>query len=246
MIPKKIHYCWFGRNPLPKVVEECMASWRRVMPEAEIIRWDESNYDVTAVPYVAAAYKAKKWAFVSDYVRLDVIYREGGIYLDVDVELLKPLDPLLTDRAFCGREDELKVNTGLVLAAEAGHPIVRGMRDAYLGYQYLDEKDNFSSPACPVLQTDYLRPLGLLPMRSGYQDIQGIRVYPQEYFNPVDEFGVPHLTSNSYCLHHAMASWLPAKWRFFKAIRRAAERVCGPHVLRMLVGVKRIFWAEYK
>lgn len=246
MIPKKIHYCWFGGNPLPRVAEECMASWHRVMPEAEIIRWDESNYDVTAVPYVAAAYKAKKWAFVSDYVRLDVIYREGGIYLDVDVELLKPLDPLLTGRAFCGREDEMKVATGLILAAEAGHPVIKGMRDAYLMYSFRDGIGNFSSPACPVLQTAYLQPLGLRPMKFGCQDIQDLRVYPQEYFNPVDEYGVPRLTSNSYCLHHAMASWLPAKWRFFKAIRRTAERLCGPCVLRMLVGVKRIFWAEYK
>lgn len=100
MIPKKIHYCWFGRNPLPELARRCIESWKKYCPDYEIIEWNEDNYDINKIPYVKEAYQAKKWAFVTDYVRLDVVNKFGGIYLDTDVELLKSLDSLLKYKAF--------------------------------------------------------------------------------------------------------------------------------------------------
>ena len=117
MIPKKIHYCWFGGNEMPEVVIKCIKSWKEIMPDYEIIRWDESNYDVKKCKFISDAYAEKKWAFVSDYARLDILYDHGGIYLDTDVEVLKSLNDLLDLDGFCGfetgkRENEYYVNIG--------------------------------------------------------------------------------------------------------------------------------------
>ena len=110
MIPKIIHYCWFGRNPKPKLAEKCIKSWKKYCPEYEIIEWNEDNYDLSSAPlYVRQAYEAKRWAFVTDYIRLQVIYENGGIYLDTDVELRKSLDPLLVHQAYFGFEDEKNI-----------------------------------------------------------------------------------------------------------------------------------------
>ena len=201
------------------------------MPDAHIVRWDESNYAVNSVPYVAAAYRAKKWAFVSDYVRLDVVFREGGIYLDTDVELLKPLDPLLSDHAFCARESKEQVNTGLVLAAEAGNETIRALRDAYLSY-------SFPSAPCTVLQTELLRKMGMVDSES-IQRIDGLTIYPQEYFNAKDALGISHPTSRTFAVHHAEASWMPFRWRFMKALRHICEKLMGDRILARLVALKR-------
>ena len=115
MIPKKIHYCWFGGNPLPETVQRCINSWRKFCPDYEIIEWNESNYNIHKIPFIAEAYDAKKYAFVSDYARLDIIYNEGGIYLDTDVELIRSLDTLLSNNSFMGMEFAGQVATGLAL-----------------------------------------------------------------------------------------------------------------------------------
>lgn len=231
MIPKVIHYCWFGGRPIPRRLRKCIDSWKRCMPEARVVRWDESNYDVNAIPYVAAAYRAKKWAFVSDYARLDVVFREGGIYLDTDVELLKPLDPLLHDSAFCAREDREQVNTGLVVAAEAGNETIRKLRDAYLTY-------SFSSEPCTVLQTRLLRSMGMVASDE-IQLLDGLTIYPQEYFNAKDALGISHPTSKTFAVHHAEASWMPFRWRFLKAARHICENLMGERILAHLVALKR-------
>lgn len=237
MIPAVIHYCWFGGRPIPRRLRSCIASWRRLMPNARIVQWDESNYDVKAVPYVAAAYRAGKWAFVSDYARLDVVFREGGIYLDVDVELLKPLDPLLDDHAFCARESPDQVNTGLAFGAVRGSEIIRRLRDAYLSY-------SFPSPPCTVLQSEILRGLGMVAS-SSVQKIDGMTIYPQEYFNAKDSFGISHPTPNTYAIHHAEASWMPAPWRLVKAARRVCARLLSERWLARMIALKRRIIGEY-
>jgi len=231
MIPKIIHYCWFGGRPIPRRLQQCIDSWKRCMPDARVARWDESNYDVNSMPYVAAAYQAKKWAFVADYARLDIIFREGGIYLDTDVELLKSLDPLLHDRAFCARENRKQVNTGLVVAAEAGNAVIRKLRDAYLSY-------SFPSEPCTVLQTELLQNMGMVAS-DAIQRIDDLTIYPQEYFNSKDEFGISHPTSNTFAIHHAEASWMPLRWRFMKAMRRICEKLMGERMLSSIVALKR-------
>ena len=207
------------------------------MPDAHIVRWDESNYAVNSVPYVSAAYRAKKWAFVSDYARLDVVFREGGIYLDTDVELLKPLDPLLLDHAFCARESKEQVNTGLVLAAEAGNGTIRALRDAYLSY-------SFPSAPCTVLQTELLRKMGMVDSES-IQRIDGLTIYPQEYFNAKDVFGISRPTPNTFAVHHAEASWMPFGWRLLKTARHVCERFVGERTLARLVALKRRIVGEF-
>ena len=104
MIPKKIHYCWVGGNSKPPLVKKCIQSWKKYCPDYEIIEWNESNYDISKNIYMKQAYEAKKWAFVTDYMRLDIIYEHGGIYLDTDVELIKNIDDLLSNEAFAGIE----------------------------------------------------------------------------------------------------------------------------------------------
>ena len=125
-IPKKIHYCWFGRNPLPESAKKCIESWKKYCPEYEIIEWNEDNFDLTENRYAREAYEQKKWAFVSDYARLKIVYEQGGIYMDVDVELIKPLDELTELDGYMGFEKEIRC--GLQRALDLVH--VQGIRSS--------------------------------------------------------------------------------------------------------------------
>ncbi|TNU75055.1 glycosyltransferase family 32 protein, partial [Lactococcus cremoris] len=131
MIPKVIHYCWFGGQPLPESALKCIESWRRFCPDYEIKQWSEKNYDVNKIQYIKEAYQEKKFAFVTDVARLDIIWNEGGIYLDTDVELIKSLDELLYNSLYLGMERAGRVNTGLGFGAEVNHPIVRANLELY-------------------------------------------------------------------------------------------------------------------
>ncbi|MEE1059147.1 MAG: glycosyltransferase, partial [Treponema sp.] len=131
MIPKKIHYCWFGGNPLPDFAKRCIESWRKFFPDYEIIEWNEHNYDVHKIPYISQAYNAKKFAFVSDYARFDILYEHGGLYFDTDVEVIKPFDDLVEKGAFAGVECPGKLAAGLGLASPAASPIYKEILDSY-------------------------------------------------------------------------------------------------------------------
>ena len=160
LIPHAIHYCWFGGSSLPERLVQCVVSWRALCPGYEIIRWDETNYDVTRIPYMKEAYQAEKWAFVSDYARLDVVYRHGGIYLDTDVEVLKPLDDLCHHEMFVGFESNRQVAFGLGFGAVKGHPVLRQLLERYAQEAFL-ETDCTEMVACPVYQTECLQQHGL-------------------------------------------------------------------------------------
>ena len=131
MIPKKIHYCWFGRKELPEKAKKCIASWKKYCPDFEIIEWNEDNIDVYQNPYTTYTYDNKRFAFLSDYLRLLIVYKEGGIYFDVDVEVVRPIDELLENQAFFGFETKDYINTGLGFGAEAGNAIVEAMIKEY-------------------------------------------------------------------------------------------------------------------
>ena len=131
MIPKKIHYCWFGGNSLSSEVRECIASWRQFCPDYEIIEWNEKNFDVDCIRYTADAYRDRRWAYVTDYARLKIVYEQGGIYLDTDVELLRPLDPLLENKVYFGMQRAGEVATGLGFGAEAGAELLRRLMAGY-------------------------------------------------------------------------------------------------------------------
>ena len=244
MIPKVIHYCWVGDAPLPAKQRACIASWKRVMPDAEIREWNETNYDFHKNAYMDEAYRAKKWGFVPDYARLDIIYRYGGIYLDTDVEMLKPLDPLL-DAPFCGFESKSFVALGLIFAAEPGNATVKALRDAYDGLHFVNPDGTLSQKPSPQIQTEQLRAMGLKDDDGTIQSVGGFRVYPKEYFAPKSLDGECHVTKNSYCIHHYEASWVPLRWKVFRKVRRVLEAVFGPRVTQVFVRMKRLIWPEF-
>lgn len=207
MIPKKIHYCWFGGNPLPADFQRYMDTWVKFCPDYEIIRWDESNYDLEKNDYVKEAYRCRKWAFLTDYVRLDVVYQEGGIYLDTDVELVRSLDPLLECACFMGMEQVGTVATGLGFGAEAGHPFLMENKRVYEENSFIQPDGTFKPEICVKITTRLLENLGLVN-ENRIQDVGGVRIYPTEYFCPL-VMGTNRLriTENTYSIHHYSASW---------------------------------------
>lgn len=212
MIPKKIHYCWFGRNELPEKAKKCIESWKKFCPDYEIIEWNEDNFDVNLNVYTKYVYENKKYAFLSDYVRLHIIYNEGGIYFDTDVEVVKCFDELLKNKAFFGFETAEYVNTGLGFGAEAGNQIVKQMLLEY--HPLLDGEHGVIG--CPILNTKALIKFGL-NQNGVQQKLECATVYPIEYFNPYDDpTGRLNKTEYTYSIH-----WYAKTWMNRKAIIRS-------------------------
>lgn len=210
-IPKKIHYCWFGKNTKPQLAEKCIESWKHFCPDYELIEWNETNVDLNACPdYVQKAYAMKKWAFVTDYIRLKVVYENGGIYLDTDVELLRPLDALLYPRAFLGCEGTEFANTGLGFGAEAGHPFLLANMAVYEGLNPIDENGNFVSSPCPHYTTAVLKKLGVeFPIEQITEGPDGLVIYPNCFFNPYDwKSEKLNLSKDTVSIHHYSGSWM--------------------------------------
>ena len=207
MIPKKIHYCWFGGKDLPDDVKKCIQSWKKYCPDYEIVQWDESNYDLTKNDYVKYTYENKKYAFLTDYVRLDIIYNEGGIYLDTDVELIKPLDDLLDCECYMGMEQIGKVATGLGFGAQKDNEIIKENKEYYEKEKFLDDNGKFLRKICVEITSGILAKYGL-KMENKIQNIKSCVVYPVEYFCPL-KMGTNKLTitKNTYSIHHYSASW---------------------------------------
>lgn len=207
MIPKKIHYCWIGGNPLPESVKKCIRSWEKYCPDYEIIEWNESNYDFTKNNYMKEAFEAKKWGFVPDYARLDIIYEYGGIYLDTDVEMVRSFDDLLKYEGFAGFETDQYVNLGQGFGAESGNQIITSLMDSYEKLRFVDEGGKLNMIASPELNTDVLEELGLV--RNGkMQQIGGFAFLPSDYLCPKSlNDGIIRKTDNTYSIHHFDATW---------------------------------------
>ena len=212
MIPKIIHYCWFGGSSKPPLAEKCIESWKNHFPDFEIKEWNEDNYDVLSAPvYVREAYAEKKWAFVSDYVRFDVVYRFGGIYFDTDVEVIKSFEDILSAGAFMGREDGLNgtatVAAGLGFGCEKGHPVLREILDLYSGLSFRNSDGSLNTVTVVTYVTDILRKHGLKD-NCEIQNIEGIRIYPVDYFCPINELGEKkNFSKNTHSIHWYSASW---------------------------------------
>lgn len=208
-ISKIIHYCWFGGKPLPKTAIKCIQSWKKYCPDYKIIEWNDKNFDINCNAYCAEMFKQKKWAFLSDYVRLKVIYKYGGIYLDTDVQLIKSLDDLILEGAYMGFENTGRVATGLGFAAEKGNPII------YENMKYYDDLRNFDSlKSCPYITTEILQRHGLTNNTTIVQKIDGFTIYPEEYLCPKNErTGLTKITKNTYSIHHFDASWFEESWK---------------------------------
>lgn len=209
MIPKIIHYCWFGRNPKPKLAEKCTKSWKKYCPDYEIIEWNEDNYDISAAPlYVRQAYEAKRWAFVTDYIRLQVVYENGGIYMDTDVELRKSLDPLLIYQAYFGFEDEKNINTGLGFGAIQGLPLLKNIMADYEEIFFLREDGSFDLEPCPSRNTRIFLQYGLKQDNTLQILDDDILILPKEYLCPIEfATNARNVTKNTYSIHWFGVSW---------------------------------------
>lgn len=213
-IPKVIHYCWFGRKPIPDKYQVWMESWRKYCPDYEIIEWNEDNYDISKNVYMHQAYENKKWGFVPDYARLDIIYNYGGIYLDTDVELVQNMDELLYQNGFAGFEDDKFVNLGLGFGAIKGLPIIKHMMDIYKDKKFVNEDGSLNLTASPYLQTQVLRKYGLHP-DGEYQIIEGMSIYPEKMLS-----GKSWITRRvalqpyTRSIHHFEGSWLEETDRY--------------------------------
>lgn len=226
MIPKIIHYCWFGGSPIPKKDQYYIDSWKKYCPDYQIIKWNESNYDIGKNQYMKEAYSSRKWGFVPDYARYDIIYNNGGIYLDTDVEMIKPLDPLLENTAFMGFEDGVHVNCGLGFGAEQGNRIIEGLRDIYTELHFSNTDGSLNLTPSPILGTDFLYKNGLVS-NNLEQIVGNVKIYPTEYFSPKDYItGKVCITQSTYSIHHFNASWQsPHEHRVMKFRRFVGEDV---------------------
>lgn len=193
---------------MPEIALKCINSWKVYCPEYRIIEWNESNYDLeNIIPYVREAIAYKKWAFATDYIRLDLIYKYGGIYLDTDVELQKNLDELLTDNGFLGMEDDNYVNTGLGFGAVAGLELVKFMRDDYITAKFKVSRFSNDTTPCPQRNTLLLKKYGFIP-QNNIQTYMGLTIYPREYFSPRSyTTGEITLTHNTYSIHWFSGTW---------------------------------------
>lgn len=236
MIPKKIHYCWFGRGEMPELANKCINSWKIFLPEYEIIEWNEDNFDLDEFQYAREAYDSRKFAFVSDVVRLYALYHEGGIYMDTDVEVLKPLDRFLNKPAFFGFEDENYVQTG-IMASEKGNKWVKDNLDYYVGKHFVKEDGNLDMTTNVEIIMHYMQTLGL-KQNNTYQEFPGlIAIYPKDYFCPKSKSDDKiHLTSNTYTIHHFAASWTSPTHRF---LRQLAINIGGHKLKDFLSYLKR-------
>ena len=227
MIPKIIHYCWFGGKPLPQLAQRCKKSWEKFFPEYEIKEWNESNYDVNAVPYTKYCYEHRLWAYLSDYVRLDVVEKEGGLYFDTDVEVVRRADDLLQScHAYFGWETLEYLNTGLGFAAEPHHPAVKAMLKMYESLvangNYMYEK----MQGCPQLNTLALVSLGL-KQDGTKQSVCDAIILPSDYMCPFhDATGKMNKTENTFSIHWSSKSphGKCAAWKMY--FTRTLHRLC--------------------
>ncbi|WP_294431688.1 glycosyltransferase family 32 protein [uncultured Treponema sp.] len=210
MIPKIIHYCWFGGNPLPELAQKCIASWKKFLPDYEIKEWNESNYDVRKIPYTAQAYDAKKYAFVSDYARFDILYQYGGVYFDTDVEVIKDLRPIIEKGAFIGVEKGTRplLNAGLGIASPAASEIYREILDSYKTEQFVKQDGSLNLKTVCERVSFIFAKHGFVE-KDCLQNVAETTIYPSDFFCPKSiKTGLIKLTDNSYTIHHYDGSWV--------------------------------------
>lgn len=218
-VPKVIHYCWFGKGEMPKIAKKCIKSWEKFCPGYEIKCWNEDNFDLTSNRYMREAYEAGKWAFVSDVARLKIIYDQGGIYLDTDVELIRPIDDLLSC-GFMGFDEKGIVATGLGFGAEKGNSVVGEFLKDYEDASFALADGGYDLTPCPDRNTQALLRLGM-DVNNTDQTFMDTRFLPREYLCPMDYLtGKKTITKNTYSIHHYCATWTSAVTKRTTRIKR--------------------------
>ena len=239
-IPKIIHYCWFGRKPLPQMANKCIASWRKYLPDYEIKEWNEDNFDVNSIPYTREAYEAGKYAFVSDYARFEILYKYGGLYFDTDVEVIKPFDNILERGPFMGCECEsnltvgrpITVAPGLGLAVNLGHSLYRELLDLYTKLHFKNPDGSLNLKTVVEYTTELLYFHGM-KNANGIQQVAGIWIYPVDYFCPISvEDAKLRITLNTHSIHHYSQSW------------QSPARRIGRKIILKLGGVRFKKWLK--
>lgn len=230
MIPKKIHYCWFGGNPLPEKDQKCIDSWKKNCPDYEIIRHDETNYDISKNKYMKEAYESKKWGFVPDYARLDIIFNEGGIYLDTDVEIIRNIDELLTYDAFMGFEDGVHVSPGLGFGAVKGHKGIQKLLSIYDNISFVKDDGSLNLKPSPLMNTEILCENGLC-QNGKFQNVLEITILPTDYLCPKSfETGEINITKNTLSIHHFNMSWFDKKQKKRQRINQKCNKIFGKKI----------------
>lgn len=207
-IPKVIHYCWFGKKEMPDFLKKCIASWKRVCPDYEIIEWNESNYDVSKFSYSKEAYENGKYGFVTDIARLDILYTYGGIYLDTDVMLLKSPEPLLFQKAFVGVEKWGNINSGGMMGAEPGHPMLKELLDYRKQFHFVNDDGSLNLETNGVYETIPFINRGM-KINNTLQVINDVTVYPSSVFHPYDYMsGEDRMEEWTFSKHYFYGGWM--------------------------------------
>ncbi|MDD2972503.1 MAG: glycosyltransferase [Lachnospiraceae bacterium] len=237
---KVIHYFWFGRKEKPEIVKKCMSSWQDKMPGWKMIEWNEDNFDVNSIPYTAEAYEAGKYAFVSDYARCKVLYEQGGVYLDTDVEVLKPLDELVENhKGFMGFELDETVAPGLITGTEKGNVIMRDMCRIYESIHYKLENGKYNNTTVVEYATRVLVQHGL-QLNGQKQIVEDITIFPREYFAPYNIYTERmEITDHTYSIHHYTATWQGGWLKLRFRIKKQCKMIVGPQLTKKIISLKR-------
>jgi len=237
MIPKIIHYCWFGGNPLPQLAKECIASWKKYLPEYELVEWNESNFPFAQFPFAQEALENRKFAFVSDVCRLYAIKEFGGIYMDTDVEVLKPLDAFLHHAAFSGFENDDFVPTG-IMAGEKNSQWATDLLQYYDNRSFIKENGDLDMQSNTFIISEMMKEKGFI-MNNKFQEIEGyVTFYPNDFFCPKSYVtGSIDLTQNSHCIHHFAKSWIPLKYKWRNIIKLKMIKLFGYNNIQKLVAL---------
>ena len=243
MIPKIIHYCWFGRNPLPEFAKKYIESWKRCLPNYEIKEWNEDNFDVNIIPYTSEAYKEKKYAFVSDYARYWILYKYGGLYFDTDVELIKPMNMIIENGSFMGCEHRagkgIRVAPGLALGARKQMKIYEELIEMYSDLHFVNDDGTYNLLNIVDRTTGLLRRHGLKDV-DVIQTVAELNIYPAEYFCPMNRFTLEtKITDKTVSIHHYDASWQSPETKWVQRLTyRLSWLPKGPYIVKFLGAVK--------
>lgn len=206
-IPKLVHYCWFGNQDMPIDLKKYVSNWKYILKDYEIIEWNENNFDVYSLPFTSEAYDAKKWAFVSDYVRAYVLYNYGGIYLDADMEIIRSIDPLLENEAFCAFESGNYLGTA-ALGCKCNNPWIKDMLDVYIDKHFIKPDGSLDMTPNVRFFTSITEEKYNLKKNNSFQQLGDVTVYPSDYFYPKKfHSDTAEITDDTIGIHHWKASW---------------------------------------